>query len=68
MAVQWLSHQTGLEALAGCSGVLETERERERKIKDSTEEGNWGGGGGGVLCVYVWADGSEKEEIKEKRR
>lgn len=30
MAVQWLSHQTGLVALAGCSGGLEKEGRRER--------------------------------------
>lgn len=42
MAVQWLSHRTGLAALFGCSGGLEKEkkkkRERERRIKETTEE------------------------------
>lgn len=34
MAIQWLSHQTGLAALAGCSGVL------EEWIKETKEEGS----------------------------
>lgn len=34
MAIQWLSHQTGLAALAGCSGVL------EEWIKEAKEEGS----------------------------
>lgn len=36
MAVQWLSHQTGVTALAGCSGGLE--KERERRIKETKKE------------------------------
>lgn len=36
MAVQWLSHQPGLAAPAGCSGGLEErKRKREREIKES---------------------------------
>lgn len=35
MAVQWLAHQTGPVALAGCSGGLEEERGSERQIKES---------------------------------
>lgn len=37
MAVQWLSHQTGLVVLAGCSGGLQKEG-RGRKIKERGEE------------------------------
>lgn len=35
-AIQWLSHQTGLGALAGCSGELESE-ERKRKRETGQE-------------------------------
>lgn len=34
MAIQWLSHQTGLAALAGYSGVL------EKWIKETKEKGS----------------------------
>lgn len=42
MAVQWLSHQTGLAALAGCNGGLQREgggSKRPKKKKNSKERG-----------------------------
>lgn len=42
MAVQWLSHQTGLAALVGCSGGLQREGgglKRPKKKKNSKERG-----------------------------
>lgn len=41
MAVQWLSHQTGLAARAGCSGGL------QKRIKETKEEE------GGILEKWV---------------
>lgn len=39
MAVQWLSHQTGLVVLAGCSGGLKKERGRERLKRPQQKTG-----------------------------
>lgn len=60
MAVQWLSHQTGLVVLAGCSGGLEKEG-RGRKIKERREEewDMW-------ISGYVLGGGSEEQQIRRE--